>query len=267
MYEDIPYAETAGHSLQIARALDSCGSRLTRLNEDVSDVFTDKLRMVSVYGSQFKLSAIEPAIQSLAERQDAANTRAEVFCQIDSVPHVPDETQLSREADGLRRLGRATRSLMSDGLRHRTVTVLALPSGNLGRWEQSWQFLPRVFPNAVFHVYASQELAWQVADTKEKNVKITFVTGGIQGWANVVCRQFFRLQTPTLVLWRGAYCSPPMARLKRSANLLIKMVLPFRSVLLARCFADLSVILRDSSQARTSAIRSHSGGRKRSFAE
>jgi hypothetical protein len=75
------------------------------------------------------------------------------------------------------------------------------------------------------------------------------VHGGWGGWIGVFAHELFRLRTPTLVVWRGAYSStPPMRMLKRLINLLIKSLLPFRQIFFARRLGDFCCVLNEQAQ-------------------
>src|SRR5207244_6484281 len=68
MYEEVPYAAYVDHAAQIRAAFGNSGTRLIRAAEDITDVFGEKLRLISVYAWQFKGSYIEPGIRKCAER-------------------------------------------------------------------------------------------------------------------------------------------------------------------------------------------------------
>ncbi len=59
----------------------------------------------------------------------------------------------------------------------------------------------------------------------------------------MIWRELFRFRVPTIVLWRGAYGALPHRNLKKLFNVLVKSLLPFRRVLLARALRDLSHML------------------------
>ncbi len=156
MYEDVPSADVLGHASQIRSAFASVGTRLVRTTEEISDVFEEKLRLVSIYGSQFKLSFIEPTLRGLAEREGASDgTLAEVYHRLEGRICLPAESRLSRDWAGLARLEEGTRALLRRRTEHRHLTVIALPSSHLGVWRINTKSLSAAFPNAFIHFVVS----------------------------------------------------------------------------------------------------------------
>lgn len=246
LYEDIPYAGTRGHADQIRAALARTGTRLVRATEDISDVFEEKVRVVSVYASQFKTSYIEPGIRRLAEAEGGgAGKLAETYHQLEGEVHVPDEVHLSRECGGLLRLQRKIGRLLKGRMNPQRVIAIALPSGSLGGWKKAANSLATAFPNADFVAYAPDEMAWQVEQRCNGQWRLELVRGGWKSWSKVLLREFFRFGTSTLVFWRGAYGAVPMAFSKKFINLLIGILLPFRRVLFARTLSDFALMVEE----------------------
>ncbi len=247
MYEDLPYAAIPGHAEQIRAALSEHGTNLVRNTEDVTNVFEEKLRAISVYASQFKLAFMEPKIRRIAEREGgAAGKLAEAYHRLEGQVFLPPEPLLSRESAGLMALQSGLRALLTDRTKWRRMTVMALPSGSLLKWRTASESLVAAFPNADFRVYAPEDMAWETEDGgNDGNVSLRLdrVRGGLRGWVGVMWREFFRFRTPTIVLWRGAYGAVPQRNLKKLVNILIKSLLVFRRVLLARALRDLSRML------------------------
>jgi LmbE family N-acetylglucosaminyl deacetylase len=250
MYEDLPYAAEPGHAAQIRRALASCGTRLVRATEDITDVFKEKVRLSSIYASQFKVSYIEPMIRGFARREAGSAGRfAEVYHRVEGERCLPLESHLSRDWSGMAALDTELGSLLQKKAKCRRLTVMALPSGHLGKWKIDSESLVAAFPNTDLCVYASGDLAWQTEEGGNDKIKLEFVGVGWSGWVSVIWRELFRFRTPTVVMWRGAYsATPPMRTLKKLINILIKSLLPFRQVLFTRRLCDFCCILDE--QAR-----------------
>ena len=217
MYEDLPYAANRGHAAQIRSAIVNCGGNLTRATEDITAAFQDKLRLVSIYASQFKLSYMEPMLRKFAEAESGkAGKFAEAYYDLATLVSVPEESMLSREWEGLDKLRSAVQSLTFNEHTQLRLTIMALPSGQLGRWERVERFLVESFPKAEFHIYASEDCAWQVEGNGSERFKLHVVRRGKRGWlqwAAVLFREFLS-PIPILVLWRGAYAGEPMRRIQ-----------------------------------------------------
>lgn len=241
MYEDLPYAGVRGHADLIRGALSEHGMRLSRKTEDVTDVFDKKLRAISVYASQFKISFIEPKIRRLAESEgDSQGRLAEAYHQLEGPVALPPEPQLSRECRGLVALRTGLRSLGARETNLRHVAILALPSGSLLRWGADSESIAKAFPGTRFRVYAPEQMAWQAEGDGNTALGLQFVRNSLRGWATIIWREFFSFRTPTIILWRGAYCAVPRRNLKNLFNVFVRILFPFRRVLFARALRDIS---------------------------
>ncbi len=240
MYEDLPYA-APGDSGRMQRAFLECGASLTRSTEDISDVFEEKLRLASVYASQFKLSYIEPALRRSAETEGAASgKRAEAFFRLEKLRSVPSEVLLSREGAGLEKLQSVTGVLTSSKDALRRLTIIVFPTGQIGNWERIRRALLETFPDSEVQIYASDAAAWQLEEGRQGQINVQVVRGGRWGlwtWTRALLRELPR-RAPTIVLWRGAYASEPMKPAKKFINYAIRALLPFRQVLFARAVWD-----------------------------
>lgn len=253
MYEDVPYATIAGHGAQIRAALAECGTRSVRATEDITDVFEEKLRVVSLYASQFKLSIMEPAIRGLGERDGGgARKLAEVYHRLEGEVCLPLESSLSRDWAGLAALQTEVRALLRDRTKCRRLTVIALPSCHLASWKTDTESLLAAFPNAELSVYASEDVAWQAEEGGKGRLVLKVVRGGWWGWVGVMWRELFRFRAPTVVLWQGAYGIGLQQKFKKLikmsvklVNMLIKSLLPFRQVLFAKTLRDFCGVLNE----------------------
>ena len=250
MYEDIPYSKEPSHAALIRTTLASCGTRLVRMTEDITDVFEAKLRLSSIYASQFKPSYLEPMLGGFARSGGESEGKlAEVFHSLEGERCLPLESGLSRDRASLAVLGAGLRSLLQKRIKCRRLRVMALPTGHLRDWKTDSEFLVSTFPNADLCVYAPANMAWQAQDGGNDKLRVELVYGGWTGWLKVIWHELFRFGTPTVVMWRGAYsATPPMRTLKKLINVFIKLLLPFRQVLFARRLCDFCCVLQEQAQ-------------------
>jgi len=252
MYEDFPYSLTgACHGEQIRTALAECGARFARATEDISDVFEDKVRLGSVYASQFKRSYIEPKMRELAARDGGGSLKlAEAYYCLEGKACLPLQSSLSWDWAGMAVLHRKMSALLIDRIKWRRLTVIAFPSGHLGRWKTETESLVAAFPNAEFTIYASEKVAWQAEEGGKNKLAFHVVRGGWWGWIGVIGREMFRFRVPTVILWRGAFGIARQHKFKALINmsvnlihLLIKLLFPFRRLLFAKTLSDFCGVL------------------------
>jgi LmbE family N-acetylglucosaminyl deacetylase len=250
MYEDLPYSGEPGHAALIRMTFASCGTRLVRATEDITDVFAEKLRLSSIYASQFKVSYLEPMLGGFARREGGADGRlAEVFHRMEGERCIPIESNLSRDRAGLVALGSGLRSLLQKRKKCRRLRVMALPTGHLRDWKTDSELLVSAFPNTDLCVYAPADMAWQAQEGGNEKLRVEIVHGGWAGWLKVIRHELFCFGTPTVVMWRGAYSStPPMRVLKKLINVFIRSLLPFRQVLFTRRLCDFCCVLQEQVQ-------------------
>ena len=237
MYEDVPHSSSVGRAPQIRAALAECGTHLVRCTEDITDVLTEKVRVVSVYASQFELSKMELRIREIAGGEGDAGKFVETYHRVEGARGLPPESHLSPDWGSLATLQTETRSLLADRTKWRRLTLLALPSGHLGRWKTDTESLMAAFPNAVLKVYASEEVAWQAEEGLNHKLTLAVVRRWT-GWLCAIGCELFRFRTPTIVLWSGAFVSG----FKRK---LLKALFPFRHVLFAPKLCDFCGLMNE----------------------
>ncbi|MBZ5567596.1 MAG: PIG-L family deacetylase [Acidobacteriia bacterium] len=240
MYEELPYAADVEHAKQIRAALTDCGTRLVDGQEDITDVFQEKLRLMSVYASQFKLSYMESKVRDIAEREGGGAGRlAETYHCVEGVRRLPPESRLSRRWTRLAALQTDMLALMAKRKEYRRLTVvLAEPPSSLGELKIDSESLSAALPNAEILVYASDKLAWPAQAGGSERVKVKAVHGRILGWAGVMLRELFRFRTPTLILWWGAYGNGLNKKV-------IKSLFAFRMVIFAATLSDFCGLLNE----------------------
>lgn len=251
MYEDVPHAwvKLFGQVQQIRHALGVRGTRLIPMREEIGDVLPEKIRVSTLYASQFKRSYLEPLLRGLAKREPSEGVAfAETFHRLAGRVEVPRESDMCREAPGLAALRVRTVQWLRNERRPYRLTVIALPSGLSGCWGVDTKFLLSAFPNIHLQIYVAGNCAWRIWDGGA--VRFKFLRGS--GWLSAAFCEFFRFGCPTLVLWRGAYGVGLQQRLRRAAALgvrsahgLTRCLLPFRQVLFARSLSDLCGVLAE----------------------
>lgn len=205
MYEDLPY-NTESLALQIQKAFASHGTSLLRSTEDVTDAFDEKLRLISVFASQFKRCFMEPLIRECAGRGDptAQGRLAEVYYRVEGRLALPSESSMALNRDVLEEVRRSARSLSKKPKELQRIVVLATPSANLGRWRTDCDRLLASFPKCKITLYTSRETAWQVAAPAHERINVAVIQDGIAGWILETLKAAFQARTGVVILWWGA---------------------------------------------------------------
>src|ERR1043166_1934843 len=224
---------------QLRNALDSCRRRhYGRLRRKAACDFGVRLAVQGLlYGTWH--------LQVRRERLRGEVCRS---LSVEGEPHLPPESRLARN---LASLEREVGALLLKRATCRRVTVIALPSGHLGRWKTDRESLVTAFPNADLRVYLPENLAWQAEGGGKGQLKLEIVKGrGWRGWIGPIRRALFSLPNPTVVLCSGAYTSGRLPKIKKLINLLITSLLPFRHVLFARTLCDFCGVLSEQIERR-----------------
>lgn len=239
-YEDVPYNMDLNHATHICDVLRRSGMNLSRQTEDITDVFEEKLRLVAIYGTQFKRSFVEPQLRSLGRRESGSqNGFAETSYTVDGTVNHIAPTDLSVHWTGLTMLKSALPVLRSQVARRRRLSIIALPSGNLGRWPIERSMLMGAFPGLDLRVYAPDAGARYVP-VDPRDAGITVVPNGWRGWVKVFLSECFHFGTTTVILWSAAYLRG--ANVKRA---IFRFAFPFRYRLFARCISDLCSVMQE----------------------
>jgi len=91
-----PYdAQFPEHPSEIVERLRAWGAALTAETVSISDVFAEKLRLVSLYASQFKIEVVEREILASAEGEGPRGSRAEHLWTLERLPISIDTFELS----------------------------------------------------------------------------------------------------------------------------------------------------------------------------
>ncbi|HEV7370441.1 PIG-L deacetylase family protein [Arenibaculum sp.] len=253
LYEDHPYGTYFPHQrAHVVAALTASGLRLVPDVEDVTGTFADKLRMVGVFASQFKVEAMEPNLRRRAvEAAGRPGRLAESGFRLDGLPAgpLPPASELAPDRDDLRRVRRRLGRFLAGRMARRRVAVIA--GAAFGRWREGMEILLEAFPSAAIDVFVAAEFAWETEDWRHPRVRVTVVRQG--GWGGVLLREALRPGTPTVVLrfapfapeirWREQILKARLPPRARAAHRLLAALLPARPVVMVRHLGDLCGLL------------------------
>ena len=194
IYQDVPYAaRTPDFSAEMLSALARLGVRLEPESMAIDGVFEQKLRLVSLYASQFKIAAMRRDIEASARSN---GNLVERLWTVRSLPPrlraaeirslSEQEQQQQRESEGWFARNRAAAKIR---------ILLLVPTG---RWKQDLSKLRLALPEARFEVYATPAAVAELSEEPSAAVMITEVRGGARAWAALALRLLAAKPMPTL---------------------------------------------------------------------
>jgi LmbE family N-acetylglucosaminyl deacetylase len=200
LYQEVPYAaQFPAFTAAIVEGLERSGAALELETVPVTEVFPDKLRLISLFGSQFKLAALQPRIEAAARAAAGpAGGMAEVLYRVTAAPERLSPLDLFVDAAGVRRLARRLGPWVD---RHRTARRLHLFLRIAsGRWAEDVQLLLDAFPAARLTVWASERARAEVLETPSPRVEVRPIGQGAAAWAMSLLGAGLRGPVPTLLI-------------------------------------------------------------------
>ena len=154
LYQDTPYdGQFPGHAPAIVLQLRSWGATLESEDVPIDDLLDDKLRLVSVYASQFKADAVRKGIELSGATGQSPGLHEHLW-RLAVVPRevnpealTVDRADVARSTAGLRRM------LPSIRRRGSLRLLLLVPSG---RWAEDIAEVLDIFPALKVEVFASE---------------------------------------------------------------------------------------------------------------
>lgn len=199
LYQEVPYAaHDLGYTPRLVRALELAGASLVPAPSSIDGSFDAKLRLLTVFGSQFKLEALRPAIEACARLASGGAGRSELLWRLDRLPRTLDPLSLYVDADLIEdATSRLSRWRQRHGQAPRMRLLLLAPPG---RWAEDLEFLLGAFPDASFDVYATAASEAEVADHPSPRVNLRRVASGRWAWAMLSLQLAVSQPVPTAFL-------------------------------------------------------------------
>ncbi len=197
-YQDVPYAERfPRHARRIRRVLDRAGA--TGTVRDVTGVMPAKLRLVSIFASQFKMGYMAPKVEAAARAVEGARGRScEFFASLGRLPERIDASGLHSGREHVLALRRKLARWHPRNRGAGCVTLLC-PMG-AGCWKNDMEFLLRAFPRAVFEAHLSADACDEARRLVSPRIRIRPVRETAAGWIPLLLLMWLRRQRPLILL-------------------------------------------------------------------
>ena len=200
LYQEVPYAaQFPRFTAAIVEELTRSGARLELETIPVTEAFPDKLRLVSLFGSQFKLEALRPGIEAAARAAAGeGGGMAEILYRVAAPPERVDCLALSIGAAEVRRLAEALGPWIERHRRARRIRVFLRPPA--GRWGEDMQLLLDALPAATFSVRASRDALAEATDVRHPRIEVGPIGRGGAAWALAMLGADLEGPAPTLLV-------------------------------------------------------------------
>ena len=196
LYQDTPYdGQFPGHAPAIVLQLRSWGATLESEDVPIDDLLDDKLRLVSVYASQFKADAVRKGIELSGATGQSPGLHEHLW-RLAVVPRevnpealTVDRADVARSTAGLRRM------LPSIRRRGSLRLLLLVPSG---RWAEDIDEVLDIFPELKVEVFASGAALAEAEAHKPAGVDFRPLVDGSRRWATLALRLGVGRAVPTV---------------------------------------------------------------------
>lgn len=198
IYQDVPYAARfPSYSPHVVSIMSSAGYELEAEHVPIEDNLAAKLRLVSVYASQFKIEAMRDDVVASSRAPDSG-VQVERFWLVRAMPQQAiflsndsNQKRLCQQSAAVARWSGA-----SEGAKRLRVLLL-VPSG---RWSSDLELLSNRFPFATIDVYAAPAALAEVVNgsASGRRARVHAVGSGILAWALVCLRLALEKPCPTL---------------------------------------------------------------------
>jgi LmbE family N-acetylglucosaminyl deacetylase len=198
LYEEVPYAARRPEfTSTVLNGLTKLGARLVPEPVPIEAVFAEKMRLITLFGSQFKLQALQADIESSARLAGEGGPRSERFWKMERPPASLDPLSLYVDEAIVR--GSAAR-LARWARRHRNANrirlLLVVPAG---RWAEDMRELLRLFPRTTFEVHASDASLAEIESLRDTRIEVRVVRGRL-AWARLALDLASSRPAPTVFL-------------------------------------------------------------------
>lgn len=196
VYQEVPYAaQFPGYTGEMLAALRRTGAELEPETIPIGEVFDQKLRLVSVYSSQFKMHKMRSGIEASA-LVHGSGEHSELLWTVRRMPERIDPSGIFPESTAEQKQEEAAAAWVLQNRNAEKVRVLLLVP--TGRWAGDLELLCEAFPQARFEVFVAPAAAAEVTDAESDRVEVQNVGTGAVLWGLLSLRLAAARPMPTL---------------------------------------------------------------------
>jgi len=152
-YQDVPYASIApNHTNELVSTFNKAGTNLKEERIDISGVMVEKLQLLTIFRSQFKMEPICIGVKASARNTAEPGKFGEVLYQVQALPTSKIEPlSCYPEKESVYRLALKLEKWFRRNCSVKLIRILQ--AEGVGRWAEDMQFLLDVFPSSKFEVH------------------------------------------------------------------------------------------------------------------
>ena len=215
LYQDVPYGfRFPEHGSRILRVLEEAGAVLERMRIDVTGSMSAKLRLISNFASQFKMSYMEPLVRENGRANAGKSSEyGELMVRMRKPPAAIDLFELYSGEPQVRGLVRRLRAWKERNRQAARITVLC-PMG-VGRWREYMEVLLDEFPDSIIELHLTRDALEETKRFSSPRILIRPVDARGSAWLLRIAKVLLGFPRPLVVFtgWRFQ----GMTRLLRAA--------------------------------------------------
>lgn len=191
-YEEMPYTVNwPWHAERVVGALRNAGARIEPEYVDISNAMPQKLELLSIFGSQFKMNFIKPFVEKAPR---------EVLYELVTPPRNPiDPISCHVDSD---RVFEMAGSIAPWIRRHKSASLIRLVVLTpFGRWAQDMGLLLDLFPQARFEVFMPRSRMVETEALSSPRIKTMLVDSG--RWYLAAARLLLSWPSPLVIVSPG----------------------------------------------------------------
>lgn len=197
-YQDVPYDnQFTDHKHEIIKQLEADKAVIEHKPVEISSQFSEKLRLLNIFASQFKLKSIQQAVEKSA-KPEYADGLYEHFWKITKLPISINPDHMFCGANYITSIKRNVQNWFSRSHGSKNIRLLLLmPSG---QWKRHMGSLLSKFPDTNFEVIASPSSKAEITEYQHERLKYRIIDAGGKSWGKLMIKLLFTSGKPTIFI-------------------------------------------------------------------
>lgn len=203
IYQDVPYAVIAPkHMNDLLCTLRSAGAQMEEEKVDIGNVMDEKLQLLTLFRSQFKIDPIRIRVELCAKNASPANGEfGEVLYRLEKLPNINvDPLSTVAVTESVESLVTNMSSWFKRNSHKPKIKILTAVA--VGRWAEDIQYLLDSFPETQFEIHVPKDNLIETDTFGDPRISIYSIENGWKSWFKKAMR-IIATRPGTLVLISG----------------------------------------------------------------